>query len=108
MARLHLRGLVLLVLSCASCLTFLAPFSGPATTVAPLSVVDAQILLAEIDMENPTRPEGDDEPTSPANALILLTLIFGFAVFVLPLLFAGIQSKNQDIAGADERGRRLK
>ena len=47
------------------------------------------------------RPE-DDEPTSPANALILLTLGFVFAAFILPLLFAGIQSKNPDIAGADD------
>ena len=46
------------------------------------------------------RPE-DDEPTSPANAMILLTLGFVFAAFVLPLLFAGIQSANKDIAGAD-------
>lgn len=49
------------------------------------------------------RPE-DDEPTSPANALVLLTLGFVFAVFILPLLFAGVQSKNQDIAGADDAG----
>ena len=49
------------------------------------------------------RPE-DHEPTSPANTLVLLTLGFVFAVFILPLLFAGVQSKNQDIAGADDAG----
>ena len=34
--------------------------------------------------------------------MIFLTLTFVLAAFILPLLFAGIQSKNADIAGADE------
>ena len=42
-----------------------------------------------------------------ANALIILTLGFVFAAFILPLLFAGIQSKNKDIAGADESCRKI-
>eukprot|EP00435_Cladocopium_sp_Y103_P019474 s3_g4.t1 len=104
MAARVLRALALLLLGCGAW-TFLAPV--PAPVEVPLvqwNAVDAHLLLAEIDMENPTRPE-DDEPTSPANALILLTLGFVFAAFILPLLFAGIQSKNADIAGADERGK---
>ena len=47
------------------------------------------------------RPPDADEPPSPANTMILLTVGFVFAAFILPLLLAGIQSKNKDIAGAD-------
>lgn len=107
MAARLLRGLALLLLGCGTW-TFLAPVAAPIDIPpAQWNAVDAHLLLAEIDMENPTRPE-DDEPTSPANALVLLTLGFVFAVFILPLLFAGVQSKNQDIAGADERGKAVK
>eukprot|EP00490_Sorites_sp_Unknown_P003539 CAMPEP_0114637434 /NCGR_PEP_ID=MMETSP0191-20121206/97_1 /TAXON_ID=126664 /ORGANISM="Sorites sp." /LENGTH=109 /DNA_ID=CAMNT_0001849159 /DNA_START=59 /DNA_END=388 /DNA_ORIENTATION=+ len=90
--------------------TFLAPAELSPVQLAPATVTPAEVhlLLAEIDMENPTKPADEDEPTSPANALILLTLGFVFAAFILPLLFAGIQSKNTDIAGADERGRAVK
>ncbi|CAL1141474.1 unnamed protein product [Cladocopium goreaui] len=107
MAARLLRSLALLLLGCGTW-TFLAPVAAPIDIPpAQWNAVDAHLLLAEIDMENPTRPE-DDEPTSPANALVLLTLGFVFAVFILPLLFAGVQSKNQDIAGADERGKAVK
>eukprot|EP00434_Breviolum_minutum_P030579 symbB.v1.2.027041.t1/scaffold2746.1/size71737/10 len=99
-----LRCLALLALAVGTW-TFLAPSQLPA---AQLSPVDVHVLLAEIDMETPTRPQDEEEPTSPANALIILTLGFVFAAFILPLLFAGIQSKNKDIAGADERGDLLK
>ncbi len=48
------------------------------------------------------QPIGFSMQLTQANALIILTLGFVFAAFILPLLFAGIQSKNKDIAGADE------
>mmetsp|Transcript_91518 Transcript_91518/g.218171 ORF Transcript_91518/g.218171 Transcript_91518/m.218171 type:complete len:125 (-) Transcript_91518:79-453(-) len=80
---------------------FLAPTQW---TPAPPNVLDVQLALADIDMSTPYRPPDADEPPSPANTMILLTVGFVFAAFILPLLLAGIQSKNKDIAGADERG----
>eukprot|EP00913_Durusdinium_trenchii_P020906 g19642.t2 len=90
-------GLAFLLLSAAGC-AFLAPMPQIAAPAAQMAAT--QLLLAEIDMTEPYRPE--EEPESPANIMIFLTLTFVLAAFILPLLFAGIQSKNADIAGADE------
>ncbi|CAK9097698.1 Nicotinamide phosphoribosyltransferase [Durusdinium trenchii] len=96
-------GLAFLLLSAAGC-AFLAPMPQIAAPAAQMAAT--QLLLAEIDMTEPYRPE--EEPESPANIMIFLTLTFVLAAFILPLLFAGIQSKNADIAGADERGKPAK
>ena len=50
-----LRGLALLLLGCGTW-TFLAPVAAPIDTPpVQWNAVDAHLLLAEIDMENPTR-----------------------------------------------------
>lgn len=82
-------GLAFLLLSAAGC-AFLAPMPQIAAPAAQMAAT--QLLLAEIDMTEPYRPE--EEPESPANIMIFLTLTFVLAAFILPLLFAGIQSKN--------------